>query len=127
MRRAPARVDADRARGLAAHDHALLAVGRELAGLEAQAGVPAGEALGVQERRRAPLLVADEQQPDLGEVLGALLERAERAEREHDAALHVDGAGADQPLAGAGERLVLGVGDHGVDVAEQQHAACRCP
>ena len=123
VRGAAVGLDLDRARRLAAHDHALGALGRELARLEAQARVPAGEALRVRERRRPPLLVADEQQRDLGERVAAGGERAEHAEREDDAALHVDGAGAEQLLAVARERLVVLVADHRVDVAEQQQAA----
>ena len=54
-------------------------------------------------------------------------QRAQRAQRQHDAALHVDGAGAEQPLAVALQRLVVRVGDDGVDVAEQQDPpAARC-
>ena len=52
-------------------------------------------------------------------------ERAQRAEREHDAALHVDRAGAEQVVAVAPQRLVVRVGDDGVDVAEQQDPAPR--
>ena len=125
MRGAAVRLDLDRARGLAAHDDALGALGRELARLEAQARVPAGEALRVGERRRPPLLVADEQQRGLGERVAARGERAQHAEREDDAALHVDRAGAEQLLAVARERLVVLVADHRVDVAEQQDAARR--
>ena len=43
--------------------------------------------------------------------------------REDVAALHVDAAGADQLLADALQRLVLGVRDDGVDVADQQRLA----
>ena len=112
----------DRARGLAADDDALVTA-PQLAGLEAQARVEAREALHVAEVVRPPLLVAHEQQRELGEQLGALGERAQRAEREHVAALHVDGAGADELLTHARERLVLGVGDDGVVVADEQHLA----
>ena len=93
---AAACVDAQRAGGLAAHDDALLAVGVARAALEAQARVPAREALGVAERGGPPLLVAHEQERDLGVVLRPRGERAQDAEREHDAALHVDRAGADR-------------------------------
>jgi formamidopyrimidine-DNA glycosylase len=77
----------------------------------------------VAERGGPPLLVADQQQRDLGVVLAALGERAHDPEREHDAALHVDRAGADQLVAVALQRAVGLVRDHGVDVAEQQDAA----
>ena len=77
----PWRGDVDRARGLAPHDDALVVAG-QLAGLEAQAGVEAREALDVAERRRPPLLVADQQQRDLGVELRALGERAQRADGE---------------------------------------------
>ena len=46
-------------------------------------------------RRGPPLLVAHEQQRDLGVALRARGQRAQDAEREHVAALHVDRAGAD--------------------------------
>ena len=46
-----------------------------------------------------PLLVADEQERRLGEVGGPGGERAQGAEREHHAALHVDGARAEQLVA----------------------------
>ena len=70
-----------------------------------------------------PLLVADEQQHDLGVGVRALGERAQGPEGEHDAALHVDGARADQPVAVAGQRLVVVVRDDRVEVAEQQDPA----
>ena len=60
----PCAGDVDRARGLAPHDDALVVAG-ELAGLEAQAGVEAREALDVAEVGGPPLLVADEQQREL--------------------------------------------------------------
>ena len=122
MRGAAVRLHLDRARGLAAHHHALGALGRQLARLEAQARVPAGEALRVAERGGPPLLVADQQQRGLGVGVAARGQRAEHAEREHDPALHVDGARAEQLLALAAERLVVLVADDGVDVPEQEHA-----
>ena len=91
VRRAAVREHPQRARGLALDDDRLLPVRRQLAALEAQAGVVAREALGVDEVARAPLLVADEQQRDLREGVRALRERAQHAEREDVAALHVDG------------------------------------
>jgi hypothetical protein len=127
VRGAPLRADLDRPGGLAPHDDALGAVRRQLPGLEAQAGVPAREAGGVRERRRAPLLVAHEQQRDLGEVAAPLGERAQHAEREHDAALHVDGARAEQVVAVAVQRLVMRVRDHRVGVAQQQEPAPAAP
>ena len=123
VRGAAVRAHAQRAGGLAAHDDALLPVGRARAALEAEAGVEAGEALGVGELGGPPLLVADQQQGDLGVVLRPRGERPQHAEREHDAALHVDRAGADELVADALERAVRGVRDHGVEVAEQQDAA----
>ena len=54
-------------------------------------------------------------------------QRAQHAEREHDAALHVDGAGAEQVVAVALERLVMGVPDDRVDVPEQQDPARAAP
>ena len=55
-------------------------------------------------------------------------ERAQDAEREDDAALHVHRARAVEPaVARVAQRLVVGVGDDRVDVAEQQdRARCRC-
>ena len=120
VRRAPVRDHLDRARRLAPDHDAVVTVGRALAALEAQAGVPAGEARDVRQRGLAPLLVADHEQRDLGVVRRAPGEQPHRAEREHDAALHVDAAGADQLLALARERPVVGVRDDGVEVAEQQ-------
>ena len=73
----------------------------------------------MREVARAPLLVADEQQRDLGEVLRALGERAQDAEREDVAALHVDRARADEVVALGRERAVILVRVDGVDVAEQ--------
>ena len=52
---------------LAPDDDPLLALGAELAGLEAQAGVVALEAPDVHERLHPPLLVVDEQHGELGE------------------------------------------------------------
>ncbi len=57
------------------------------------------EAVGVGEGRRPPLLVDDQQQRDLGVELGAGGERAQHAERDRDAALHVDRARPAQQVA----------------------------
>ena len=64
-----------------------------------------------------PLLVADEQQRELGVALRALGEGAQRAEREDVAALHVT---LPEPTncRPALQRLVLRVGDDGVLVAD---------
>ena len=97
-------------------------VRRQLAALEAQAGVPAREAVGVDERAGAPFLVADEQQRDLLEELRAQRQLAQDAEREDVAALHVDRARADEVLAVALQRAVVVVGVDRVDVAEQHDA-----
>ena len=105
---------------LAPHDHAVVALRRARAALEAEAGVEAGEALHVGERRRPPLLVADQQQRHLGVVLRARRQRAHHAEREHDAALHVDRARPDELVAVALERAMRRVRDDRVEVAEQQ-------
>ena len=118
--------DVHGARGLAAHDDALLVAG-ELAGLEAQAGVEAREARDVAEVGGPPLLVAHQQQRELGVELRALGEGSQRAEGEHVAALHVHAAAADQLLAVAVQRLVVGVRDDGVDVADQQRLARARP
>ena len=93
----PAARDADRARRLAPHDHGVVAGRRPRSGRPRSTG-----------RRRsprsastcangpiAPLLVADEQQRGLGEVRAPLGERAQDAERQHVAALHVDRPRAD--------------------------------
>ena len=78
---AAVRGDVDRARRLAAHDDALVAAA-QLAGLEAQARVEAREALDVAEVGAvAPLLVADEQQRELGVRSGARRTRAARRAR----------------------------------------------
>jgi hypothetical protein len=77
----------------------------------------------VGEGGRAPLLVADEQERGLRERVPAPGERAQHAECQHDAALHVDGARAEELLFVARERLVVRVADHRVDVAEQQDPA----
>ena len=58
-----------RRRRLALRDHRLLPAGSELAGLEAQAGVVAGEAGRVAEAAGPPLLVDDGEQRELGEAL----------------------------------------------------------
>ncbi len=94
VRAAAVREDLHGAGRLALDDDRVVAVGVELAGLEAQARVEAREAVDVAERADAPLLVDDEQQGDLGEELGPRAQRAQDAEREHVAALHVDGARA---------------------------------
>jgi hypothetical protein len=93
-----------------------------LAALEAQAGVEVREPRHVGEPADAPLLVVDEQQRGLGEVLAAVGERAQDAEREDVAPLHVDRPRADEPVALAAQRAVVLVGDHRVEVTEQQDA-----
>ena len=127
MRGAPRRGDAQRARGLAAHDDALVALRRALAGLEAQAGVPVAERLGVAQGPGPPLLVDHEQQRELGEVLGPAGELAQDAEGEDDAALHVHRARAVEAVALAAQRLMSLVGDDGVEMAEQQHPLAPRP
>src|SRR3954471_23885094 len=122
VRRAPVRRDVHRRGRLALDDHLLAPVLGALAALEAQAGVEPREAIDVLERADAPLLVADEQERGLGEVVAALGERAEDAERQHVAALHVDGPRPDEAVLLAAQRAVLLVRDHRVDVAEEQHA-----
>jgi len=117
------RAHAQRAGRLAAHDDRLVAVGGQLAALEAQAGVPAREALRVDEVADAPFLVADEQQRDLLEVVRAPRELAQDAERQDVTALHVDAARADEQARVALQRAVDLVRVDSVDVAEQQHAA----
>jgi hypothetical protein len=112
----------DRPRRLAAHDHAVLSGRGLVAALEAQAGVPSREALDVGDAAGPPLLVAHEQQRHLGVRLGPRRERPHRADRQHHAALHVDAAGADELVAVAVQRPVVAVPDHGVHMAEQQHA-----
>ncbi len=113
--------------GLAPDHHALLAAGAALTGLEAQAGVVVREPLRVHERRDPPLLVADQQDRELGERLRVARERAGDAEREDHAALHVGGAGPVEAVAVAAQRLVRIVADHGVDVAEQHHPPAPGP
>ena len=93
---------------------------RALAGLEAEAGVEAGEALGVAEGDRAPLLVVHQQHGGLGVQLGPPGQLAHHAQRQRHAALHVDGARAGQAVAVALERPVRAVRHDGVEVAEQQ-------
>ena len=122
VRRDPVRADAQRGRRLALGDHGLL-VAVELAGLEAQAGVVAGEARRVAEAAGPPLLVDHGEQGELREALRDRGQRAHDPERERDPALHVHRPGADQAVALAGQRTVVGVGDDGVEMAEQQHPA----
>src|SRR5437868_2690097 len=68
VRRDAPGLDAQCPRRLAAHDHALVAARSALAGLEAEAAVDAGEALGVREPVRSPLLVGHEKERELGVV-----------------------------------------------------------
>jgi hypothetical protein len=122
--------DPERARGLAAHDHALLPVVVELSALEAQAGVVAREtsvAPRVSERPGSPLLVGDQQHRQLREGLGAAGQGARDAERHDVSALHVDGAGAVEAIAVTTQRLMPVVADDGVDVAQQHQLACAGP
>jgi hypothetical protein len=80
----------------------------------------------VRERADAPLLVDDEQQRDLGERLRPPRERAQHAERQHVAALHVDGARPVE-LVGVGgvalHRPVVVMRDDGVEMSEEQDPA----
>ena len=92
----------------------------ELAGLEAQARVQAREALDVGEGPGRHSSSQTSSSADLGEVAGAGGERAQDAQGEDVAALHVDRARAEQPVALAAQRLVVVVADDGVEVAEQQ-------
>src|SRR5919198_1046152 len=62
---APPRLDPQSGRRLALDDHGLVAVLGQLTGLEAEAAVEGGEALGVAEPARAPLLVGHQQNADL--------------------------------------------------------------
>ena len=123
VRGAAVGLDVQRAGGLALDDHGVLAVARALAGLEAEAGVEVREALGVGERRRAPLLVDDQQQRELLERLAAAwpARAAGRARSRRRPSCRRARAG--QAVAVALERAVGGVGDDGVEVAEQQHPA----
>ena len=122
MRLAPVREDAQGPRRLALDDDGVVAVRRQLAALEAQAGVPAREAVGVDEPAGAPFLVAHEQQRDLLEELRPQRQLAQDAEREDVAALHVDRARTDEVLAVALQRAVVVVRVDRVDVAEQHDA-----
>jgi hypothetical protein len=123
VRRRARGLDLERPGGLALDDQGVVALPVDLPGLEAETGVPAGEALRVGERHRAPLLVVDEQHRRLGVQLRAPGQLAHHAERQRHAALHVDGPRADQSIPVAGERPVGVVGDDRVEVAEQQQAA----
>ncbi len=119
----------DGAGRLALDDDRVVALDVELAGLEAQAGVEAGEAVDMAEPADAPLLVDDEQQGDLGEQVGPRAQRAQDAEGQDIAALHVDGARAIEAVGVVGvafEHAVLVVGDDGVEVAEQKDALGAC-
>jgi hypothetical protein len=116
---------------LTADHHRVASLGVQLARLEAQARVPAGEPGAVRERRRAPLLVAHEQQRDLRDVVEAVRgDRVEDPEREDVPALHVDGARPAQRARDLGvrmQRLVELVADDRVDVAEEQDPAVPAP
>ena len=92
------RPNPDRPGALPLHHHPLLPVG-ELARLEAQARVPTGEPLDVNERRGPPFLIAHEQERDLGEVGAPVGQGPQHSERKHVAALHVDRSGADPSIA----------------------------
>src|SRR4029453_1043826 len=100
---------------------------RALAALEAEAGVEAGEALAVGERSGAPLLVVHEQYHPPPLQLPPRRELAHQAEGERPAALHVHGPGAGQAVALALDRPVRVVGDHGVEVAEQEELGGSSP
>ena len=101
--------------------------GRALAGLEAEAGVEVREALGMGERRRAPLLVVHEQDHRIGVQLGPLGQLPHQAERERHAALHVDRTRAGVAVAVAAQRTVRVVRDHRVEVPEQEHPGVAGP
>jgi hypothetical protein len=126
VRREPVRAHAQGAGRLALDDDALPRL-VELAGLEAQHGVHVGEGLRVREPADAPLLIVDEQQGHLGVRLGPRGERAQDADRQDHAALHVDRSGADQAVTGALERAVRLVRDDRVEVAEQQELSLARP
>ena len=102
----------------------------QLAGLEAQAGVQAGEARRRGANvRRAPLLVADEQQRDLGEALAGAAASARSAPRASTSPPFM--STVPEPTScspSRRERPVLGVRDDGVEVADAAGpAACRVP
>ena len=123
VRRDPASVHAQRPGRLALDDHALLAVRAGLAGLEAEAGVELREEVGVLEPAHAPPLVGDEQQRELGERIAARGEGVQHADRQHDAALHIDRARPDQAVAVADQRAMRVVADDRVEVAQEQDAS----
>ena len=100
---------------------------RALAGLEAEAGVEAGEALGVAEGDRAPLLVVHQQHRGLGVQLGPPGQLAHDPQRQRHAALHVHRPRAAQAVALALERAVLAVGHDRVEMAEQQQPRLALP
>ncbi len=108
-----------RAGRLAAHDDGIVAIGAALTGFEAEAGVEAGEARAVSELAAAPLLVGDQQQCSFAE-LWPPLKRAQRAECQRDASLHVGRAGPDQVVAAALRRQERVMRDDRVEVAYQQ-------
>ena len=70
MRSGAPRAHAQRPRRLSPEDDRGLTARPALAGLEAEAGVPAGEAGAVREAAGPPLLVGDEQERQLGEGFG---------------------------------------------------------
>ena len=123
VRLAPVRAHAQRPGGLALDHDRVMAVLGQLPGLEAQAGVEALEPRDVAEGRRAPLLIADEQQRRLAELGRPRCQRTQGAEGEHDAALHVDRAGTGEPVARLGHRAVGAMRDDRVDVADEQQPA----
>ena len=123
------RAHAQRARGLALdHDRVLAVLGR--AGRPRSTGrrrsprsAPTcanGAVRATPRRRRAAAPPRRTRSTRVGE-------RAQDAEREHVAALHVDRARADQPVALARQRAVRACGDDRVDVAEQQQPPAPLP
>ncbi len=116
----------DRGGSLALGDKSLLAVGSQLRPLEAQAGVPSGEARAVTEAARSPLLIGYEQKSYLRESIRVCGEGAHHADREDVAPLHVDRARSDQSAVGPFERTMLVVRHHRVEVTEEQQTSLAC-
>ena len=116
------RLHVQRGRRLALHDHRLVTRLGALAGLEAQAGVEAREALCMGKGRGAPLLVVHEQDRGLGEQLGPRCKLAHDPQRQRHPALHVDSARPGEAVALPRERTVGIMRDNRVEVSEQQHS-----
>ena len=127
---AAARVHLDRARRLASHDDALVPVAASARRPRSTGTRPSRRS--ARRGRTAPARHSSSQTSSSAasaKSARALGQRAQRPEREHDAALHVD---ACPSRAGARRRARSGrwcaCADDGVDVAEQQDpaaAACR--